>query len=380
MKVLIVTGIFPPDIGGPATYVPQIARALTARGHTITVLTLSERVNHEDGGYPFTVIRLPRLACKPWRWARTVATILRIGREADVLFVNGLAMEAALANVVLRNRLVMKVVGDLAWERATARGWTHDGFETFQEKRYGFTIELLKRLRAWWTRQADTIIVPSRYLARWVATWSVPAERIKVIYNALEPMDEVTPIPIPLQTPVKVVTVGRLVPHKHVDGIIEALGRLDNVGLVIVGDGPERPRLQRLAQDPGLSDQIYFAGQRDRDETLALIAACDVFILNSSYEGLPHVALEAMALGVPVVATAVGGTPEVVVHGLTGLLVQAGNGTLEGALLEILSEAETARCLGEEARRWVGERFGSEVMVTSTERVLVAGAARAGIQ
>lgn len=370
MKVLIITGIFPPDIGGPATYVPHIARALVARGHTITVLTLSERVNHEDGGYPFTVVRLPRRAFKPWRWAQTVATILRIGRGADVLFVNGLAMEAALANFVLRKCLVMKVVGDLAWERATARGWTHDGFEEFQQKRHGLRVEVLKRLRAWWTGRTDRVIVPSRYLARWVAGWGAPEEKIVVIYNAVEPAKATCPAPLPLKTPVTAITVGRLVPHKRIDLILEAVSRIEDLGLVVVGDGPERGWLERIALDLGLKDQIFFAGQRERSEALAFMAACDLFLLNSTYEGLPHVVLEAMATGLPVVATAVGGTPEVVRDGETGLLVGLEDGALEEAVRRLVLDPETRCRLGERAQAFVAQMASVEVMLKETETLL----------
>lgn len=370
MKVLIVTGIFPPDIGGPATYVPHIARALVARGHTITVLTLSERVNHEDGDYPFTVVRLPRRAFKPWRWAQTVATILQSGRGADVLFVNGLAMEAALANFVLRKCLVMKVVGDLAWERATARGWTHDGFEEFQQKRYGLRVEVLKWLRAWWTRRTDRVIVPSRYLARWAARWGMSEEKIVVIYNAVEPAKATRPATLPLKTPVTAVTVGRLVPHKRIDWILEAVARIKDLGLVVVGDGPERERLERIALDLGLKDQTFFAGQRERSEALALMAACDLFLLNSTYEGLPHVVLEAMALGLPVVASAVGGTPEVVRDGETGLLVGSEDGALEAVIHRLVREADERRRLGDRARSFVTSGFDPVMMVEMTENAL----------
>jgi glycosyltransferase involved in cell wall biosynthesis len=91
-----------------------------------------------------------------------------------------------------------------------------------------------------------------------------------------------------------------------VNGLLEALTEVPELGLVVVGDGPERPRLERRARELGVSDRVYFAGQRSKKEALSLMAACDLFVLNSAYEGLPHVVLEAMALGLPVVATAVG--------------------------------------------------------------------------
>jgi glycosyltransferase involved in cell wall biosynthesis len=370
VRILIVTGIFPPDIGGPATYVPQIAEGLAQRGHAVTVVTLSDRLDHEDGGYPFRVIRLPRRAFRPWRMGRTVLVLLRLGRRADVLFVNGLALESVLANFVLRKPLVMKVVGDLAWERATGRGWTADDFETFQRRRYGLRIELLKALRSWWTRRADRVIVPSRYLARWVAGWGVPAEKIVVIYNAVEPVDGVEPLPVPLRTPVKAVTVGRLVPWKQVNGLLEALTEVPELGLVVVGDGPERPRLERRARELGVSDRVYFAGQRSKKEALGLMAACDLFVLNSAYEGLPHVVLEAMALGLPVVATAAGGTPEVVRDGETGLLVPL-NGELTGTLKRVVNDYHLRQVLSQRARHWVCQNLSAEQMVKQTETVLL---------
>jgi hypothetical protein len=88
-------------------------------------------------------VRLPRQAFKPWRWLLTMLTIVRLGRRADVLFVNRLALEAVLANVVLRKPLVQKIVGDVAWERAINWGWVQESFEEFQKQRSGVKVEAL---------------------------------------------------------------------------------------------------------------------------------------------------------------------------------------------------------------------------------------------
>jgi glycosyltransferase involved in cell wall biosynthesis len=370
MRILIITGIFPPDIGGPATYVPQVATALAGRGHRITVLTLSERAEGHDDGYPFRVVRLPRRTFKPWRWLRTVVALVRLGHSAEVLFVNGLAMEAVLANVVLRRPVVHKVVGDPAWERATNWGWVKDTFEDFQTRRYSLKVETLKTLRTWWTRKAATVITPSRYLARWVGGWGVPEGNIAVIYNTPESRDGVRPAEVPLQTPVKLVTVGRLVAWKRVGEVIEAIKPLDQMGLVIIGDGPERRYLEDLARSLDLADRVYFAGQKSKEETLSLMAACDLFVLNSTYEGFPHVVLEAMSAGLPVVATAVGGTPEVVRDGENGLLIgPTGSGALPDALAELVSSRSTRQRLARIARCTV-KRFHLSAMVAATEAVL----------
>src|SRR5687768_14071409 len=144
LRILIITGIFPPDIGGPATYVPQMATALSERGHRVTVLTLSDRLDGDDTGYCFPLRRLPRHRSRLWRWVRVIAQIMRLGRGVDVLFVNGLALEATLANLWLRRPMVQKIVGDLAWEQATNRGWVSDSFEAFQQGRYSLIVELFK--------------------------------------------------------------------------------------------------------------------------------------------------------------------------------------------------------------------------------------------
>ncbi len=202
---------------------------------------------------------------------------------------------------------MVKIVGDEAWERSTRKGWTKDNFEDFQQKPQQWRAELLKRIRSWSAQQAKTIIVPSQYLARWVTRWGIPSERIQVVYNALEPPSKVEPIPVPLSTPLKAITVGRLIALKRIDKVIEAVSQLPEIGLIIVGDGPERAVLESITLSLGVSDRVYFAGARSKEDTLRLMAASNMFVLNSVHEGFPFVILEAMSIGLPVVATAVGG-------------------------------------------------------------------------
>jgi glycosyltransferase involved in cell wall biosynthesis len=372
LRVLIVTGIFPPDIGGPATYVPAISAELVKRGHQVTVVTLSDALRHEDRSSPFRVVRLRRGRFKPLRVLLTVVTLLRWGRQADVVFANGLYLEAVVANFILRKPLVEKIVGDWAWERATNKGWVRDNFEDFQRGRHGLKVEALKALRNFSVRSADIVIAPSHYLARWISHWGMSEKKITVIYNSVE---LVSPSPynsIPLSTPMKLVTVGRLVPWKQVDHLIAAVAQCDGAGLVIVGDGPERSRLEELVHTHGLTERIYFAGQRSKGETLSLMAACDLFVLNSTYEGFPHVVLEAMSVGLPVVATAVGGTPEVVHDGENGVLVAPNpNGLLSKTLMKLVSSSAERQRLAGGAKRTV-ERFRYSAMVEKTQSMLQA--------
>jgi glycosyltransferase involved in cell wall biosynthesis len=369
ISILVVTGIFPPDIGGPASYVPAISTALVKHGHKVTVVTLSDSIEHDDHPYSFHVRRILRNAFKPWRFVLAVSAILRKGRQAQVLYVNGLQLEAVIANFFLRKPLVQKIVGDWAWERSTNKGWIEDNFEEFQERRYCLKIELLKILRRFCAGRADAVIAPSQYLARVVAGWGVAEAKIIVVYNAVE-VPAFIPTSVPLSAQLKVVTVGRLVPWKQVDHLIELLVDCDETGLVIVGDGPERDRLEELVRSHHLVDRVYFAGQRSKEDTFALMAACDLFVLNSTYEGFPHVVLEAMAAGLPVVATAVGGTPELVRSGENGLLVEPGaKANLLATLMSLGASSKVRQRLAEGGRQTI-QRFRREAMIERTEAIL----------
>ncbi|HEU0047814.1 MAG TPA: glycosyltransferase family 4 protein [Nitrososphaera sp.] len=374
MNVLIVTGIFPPDIGGPATYVPVISSELVKRGHKVTVLTLSDTFGYDDGSYSFPVHRIRRSIFKPVRFLLTVMRILQEGRHAQVLYVNGLYLEAVIAKFFLHKPMVQKVVADWAWERASNKGWVKDTFEEFQKSRYCLKVEVLKALRSFCTQRAVTIILPSQYLARWIAQWGVPEDKIKVVYNAVEAVNGVQPahLAMPPCVKLKVVTIGRLIPLKQIDVLIEAVSRLDDVGLVVVGDGPERERLEELALALNVAQRVYFAGMRSKEATLSFLSACDLFVLNSTHEGFPYVVLEAMSLGLPVVATAVGGVPEIVCDGENGMLIaRNANCGLSNALVRLLSSSEERQKLAAGAQN-TRKRFQWSAMIDNTEGILKA--------
>ena len=343
MRVLITTDIFPPDVGGPATYVPVIAAELVQRGHVVRVLTYSQVANHNgDATYPFEIERIVLHGSRALRLLRTFSRIAANMRQADVVYVNGLLIETALVNVLLRRPAIAKIVGDIAWERARDKGWISEEFEEFQQRRYGRRIELRRGLRNWAVRQMRGVITPSAYLKRVVIGWGIQAARVRVIYNAFEPTaGDATSITLPLKTRHRLITICRLTAWKGVDGLIEAISTIPDIGLVVVGDGPERSRLESLAQQVGVLDRVYFAGQVPKSQVNAYLRMCDLFVLNSRYEGLPHVILEAMAAGLPVIAAEAGGTSEVVQDGVNGRLVPALRANeLRLAIQRILNDAE----------------------------------------
>jgi glycosyltransferase involved in cell wall biosynthesis len=377
VRILIASGIFPPDIGGPATHVPLVAHGLVERGHAVTVVTQRDPAGVPEPR-PYRVVAVDRGQPGWRRRLQVVHTLRRLGRDADVVLSAGLEFEAVLANRAPRRPLVHRIVGDRVWERAVVSGRVTEPFETFQASPHGLGLQTLRAFRSWSIRQGDRVIVPSRYLARCVAGWGVAEARVAVVRNGVEPLDDLRAEAPPLDARPRLATHARLVPWKRIDWLIDVLASVDGAGLVVVGDGPERERLAAHARALGVASRVCFAGRCRRAEGLALVAACDLFVLPSAYEGFPHAVLEAMSLGVPVVATAVGGTVEIVTDGVNGRLVPAADRqALREAIATTLAAPATRARLAAGGRA-TAARYGIDVMVAGTEAVLAAAASTGG--
>jgi len=381
VRILIAAGIFPPEIGGPATYVPRIAEALAARRHAVTVVAPQDRGSAcPIADPPYRLVRFHR--ARAVRYAnflveswRAFVTVLREARVCDVVFVNGLGLPSTLAARLTGKPMVVKVVGDGAWEIAHNRGWTKLNLDEFQEA-HSFRIGLSRMMLHAAARCAQAVIAPSCYLARIVEGWGVPGKQIRVVYNAIsEPAvgDGKFPLPEGFKTGFRLLTVGRLVPHKRISGIIAVAAKMDEAKLVIVGDGPQEQSLRRLIEELALTDRVVMTGRLSQEQVVELLKRyADVVILNSTYEGLPHILLEAAHLGVPIVATKVGGTPEIVRDGETGLLIPPDSpDELVAALQRLQTDLALRHRLAANARYAV-KRFSLERMAKDTERVLEA--------
>jgi glycosyltransferase involved in cell wall biosynthesis len=167
-------------------------------------------------------------------------------------------------------------------------------------------------------------------------------------------------------------TAGRLFPIKGIKYLLRAskiiIDRVQNLKVLIVGEGPERSSLQELTYKLKLDSHLIFTGHRD--DVFNLISAMDIFVLPSLSEGIPMVLLEAMALRVAVVATNVGGIPEVLTNGQTGLLVPPRDeNALANACRYFLENKKKAELITSQARRRVEECFSAESMVKNVTQI-----------
>jgi len=220
-------------------------------------------------------------------------------------------------------------------------------------------------------------VTVSRDLGRWlVEQVRVPARKVRTIYNGVDtgrfsPGDRTAArhaLGIPADWTVAG-TVGRLDPVKDQAGLIRAFAQTPNTetcALVIVGDGPSRPELEAVVGELGLGDRVRLLGERD--DVPEILRALDVFVLPSIGEGISNAILEAMATGLAVIATRVGGNVELVREGITGRLIEPRRPeALAEALSAYLAEPERAREHGAAGReRAVGE-FGLERMLAAYE-------------
>lgn len=363
-RILMVTGIYPPDIGGPAKYVPAVAKELRARGHVVKIITLSDFTLRQDGDGD-DVIRIKRRQFLPKRYLQCVVEILKHSRFSDFVYVNGLNNEAQFAARLSGKKTIHKIVGDRSWERLNSKGIYKGTIDEYQETPKTALMRVLDFLRNYSLRGASRIIVPSQYLKKIVMKWGVPEERISVIYNSVDLRSSSITEAI---RDIDIITVCRLVPWKGVDKIIEMVCSLRNVKLHIVGDGPLRGALEQQVLMRSAGDKVIFHGHLENSKVQMLLKKSKIFILFSTYEGLPHVVLEAMHCGAVVIATRVGGTPEAVIDGKTGILINQEVESLKLAVTRILEDEELRLQMVAEANTFLEERFGFEHMVEELEQ------------
>lgn len=241
------------------------------------------------------------------------------------------------------------------------------------------TMGMEDRWRYWLTwftaLLTDRVVCVSQQVADFIVQQAgIPRYKTVVIPNGIELQNfECLPDKLQARSELKlprdrlvVGTVARLDRAKRLDVLLQALVSLPDVYAVIVGDGLERAQLVTLSEQMDLESRVHFAGQQEN--VLPWLAALDVFVLSSDREGMSNALLEAMAARLPVVATAVGGTPDVVVDGATGLLVPPQDPiALAGAITRLLRDAGLRRQMGQAGWERVTQYFSLERMVEQTQ-------------
>jgi glycosyltransferase involved in cell wall biosynthesis len=359
-----VSGIWPPDVGGPASHGPEVAAFLRARGHQVeAVVTADAAPAREEYPVRWNSRRLPI----GLRHMMGVLTIARRAAASDVVYTTGMFGRSSLGALIARRPLVVKLTADPAYERARRWGLWRGSLDEFQGGAGAVTLPL-RAARDFDARHAAHVITPSAFLRELVLAWGVPPGRVTVLANPAPPVpplrsrDELR-AELGFDGPT-LVFAGRLTAQKSLDLGIEAARRA-GVALAIAGDGPDRAALERLGH-------ARFLGPLPRERVLELFRAGDAALLSSSWENFPHSVVEALAVGTPVIATRTGGVAEVVVDGENGLLVEPGDpDALTAAIERFFGDAELAGRLRENAAGSVVD-YSAERIFGRLERILAA--------
>ena len=349
----MIISLFHPLVGGTEKQAQRLAKKLQERGVTISILTREVKgcPDHEeiDGIPVFRKIKTTEFGIL-WGISYMLSTLvflIRFRKEYDLIHCHHLqgfhSLIAVLMKGLLNKKVIIKVAGggergDIYAIKARKLGWLY--------------LRLLKR--------ADRIIAVSREITSQLRENGFHPSIIQEIPNGVDTC-QFTPGESPLPSSERLILyVGRLDPLKGLDDLIRAFRkvheRYPEARLVLVGEGEVESNLMHLARELKISDQVSFEGLQE--DVKSYLGKSEIFAFPSLTEGLSNVLLEAMACGLPVVATRIGGNMELVEHGVNGILINPGDPEgLSEAIITLLADPEQSRQMGREGRKRVDERY-----------------------
>ena len=378
-RILILTGVFLKDVGGPPTLLKALNKELIDYGYQVKILTFGNKKETKKYSYPVKVVYD--------KWPSFLKSFLYLtkglilGIKTDIIYNQDLytpGFTGLIIKKVLKKKLVTRFVGDSAWEIALNKKETTDDIMDFQNNKYSKLIERRKRTRKKILENSDKIIVVSYFLKKLAIKIGISEEKIKVIYNSIDFLDIENNLKVDLKKELNItgkviLTNARLTPWKGVDMLIKIMPNLidihKDIKFIIISEGPERKNLEKLTIDLDIEDHVFFAGRVSRELVVEYLKISDVFVLNTNYEGMSHVLLEAMKVGTPIITTKAGGNPETIKDEETGLLVDYRDEEqwIE-AINNILDNQDLAEKLVKQAKNDL-KRFNWDNLVKETIKV-----------
>jgi len=347
-KIIIATPLYPPEIGGPATFVKNFEEDLAARHIPYAVVPFS------------SVRRLPKVA----RHIAYFFRVLSVASRGDLVLALdpvSVGLPALMAARVRGARFFLRLGGDYAWEQGVQRfgvTLTLDEFVSSRRPLFPLLLHKLSIIERYVARRAERVLVQSRYFAGIIEKWGIEPIKISVVPNSVATVPLVSRDEARRKLGWKnseriILSAGRFVPWKGFTALIDAVAELNkkfpDARLHIAGNGPLFTELQARARKHTLP--VIFLGAVSQKDLGLMLAAADVFVLNTGYEGFSHQVLEAFMAGVPVVTTRAGGNADVVSDNENALAVPFNDAdAIVAAMERIFSEAGLGERLARVAR------------------------------
>ncbi|MCB9805882.1 glycosyltransferase family 4 protein [Candidatus Nomurabacteria bacterium] len=368
MKITIATGIYPPSIGGPATYSKLLFDNLPKQGIDVSVLSY-DQVRHLPKGLSHLTFFLK---------------LFSVAKRSKIVFAQdpvSVGLPTLIFCKLTGKKFFIRIAGDYAWEQSVNRFGVKDSIDDFQNKKYGFSIQLLKKIQTFVAKNSDQVITPSKYFRELVIGWGVPESKVRHIYNGIEihkndynKTDSRNALNISSEKKV-IISAGRLLPWKGFKELIEVIESLSyefpDLILYILGDGEQEQELKDLVKEKGLEKSIILTGKVDREIMFKYLSAADLFVLNTSFESFSFQIVEAMQMALPIISTNIGNIPEIVEDGKNGFLIAPNDKIqLKAKISLLLTDYDLALQFGESAH----ERsllFSKEKLIENLVKILI---------
>jgi glycosyltransferase involved in cell wall biosynthesis len=364
MKCLLISGIYRPEIGGPATYLPMLAKALIKQSNQVEVITLKNSSAPAQIEY-WPVNYITRDQNLLIRFIKTVILIIRKAKFAEHIFSNGLIQETAFALLFIKRKSVAKVVSDSVWERAFNNNETSLSVIDFNNSNLKFKHKLQRILLRWSLNRFEVVTCPSIQLKDIIKNWGV-YKPIEFIPNGVSLVTEKS-----ANTDFDLITVCRLISLKNIDKIIRASVKT-NTSVAVVGSGPEEYNLRELADS--LQANVTFFGQLDKNEVSKILLRSKIYLNLSDHEGLSFSLLEAMSSGLPSIVSDIRGNTKVITHGLDGIVVDVKDeNQLTNAIKFLIDSQSTRLEYGVAAKSKVKSEYLEEIQIGKVINLLITG-------
>jgi len=319
MKIFIITTIFPPDIGGPATYIKELASKLTGLSHEVHVFTYGSKKYEELNDFfihKAKILNLPKVLNIPLRLLNLTYLIIKLARKysPDVIYtfnVDLAGLPAYLASKISRKPLILRTGGDYVWEVMYKLNLTSKPLQEFYEKQKDLRFSLLKLFQKIMLHKFKYIIVDSYFYKSILAEY-YSLKNITVIQNPVKSYN----LKKQKQKKFTIITASRLLRLKGVQYLLKSIQELSkktkNIRLIIVGEGPYKKNLIKLCKELKIESYTEFKGYLQHDEVIRLINNSNILVLPSVSEIGPNVVLEAMSVKTAVISTKNGGANELI--------------------------------------------------------------------
>jgi glycosyltransferase involved in cell wall biosynthesis len=348
MKILLISGIYGSEIGGPAFYTQNLARSLINSGHSVTIVTLKHSKEHPQY-VDWPVFYVDRNQQLLFRFIKVFKLIYRLGKTSDFIFANGLYHECGLALRMMKTKSIAKVVGDPVYEREANQGRTTLTRSDFLVSNLNPRQICLRKFLTFCLNSFTNITCPSQELVLMCKKWGI-VKPVHLIPNGVGQVEIVETTKV-----YDLVTVSRLVAIKNIDVLIRAC--VDTKAkIAVVGSGPEEKSLRDLANF--LGTQVKFFGQLKNYEVIDVLSKSKIFVQLSDYEGLSFALLQAMSVGIPSIVSHAKGNIDVIENYKDGIIVNPQKlNEVSEVIRELISNEELQSNLGKTARDKVSRLF-----------------------